>query len=87
MSQVEDRVHYDDSLAQRDLPAGFQPLNITIQVKGSYEQNIRFLNAMERQKMMLLVDGVSFSGLKDGELTLAINIAQTANDRTCSEQG
>jgi Tfp pilus assembly protein PilO len=69
------RVHYDDSLAQRDLPAGFQPLNITIQVKGSYEQNIRFLNAMERQKMMLLVDGVSFSGLKDGELTLAVKLS------------
>jgi len=45
------------------------------QVKGSYEQNIRFLNAMERQKMMLLVDGVSFSGLKDGELTLAVKLS------------
>ncbi len=69
------RVHYDDSLSQRDIPAGFQQLSITIQVRGSYEQDIRFLNAMERQKMMLLVDGVSFSGMKDGQLTVQVKIS------------
>ena len=69
------RVHYDDSINQHDVPAGFQPLTITIQVRGSYEQDIRFLNAMERQKMMLLVEGVTFGGMKDGQLTVQVKIS------------
>jgi Tfp pilus assembly protein PilO len=60
---------------QKDAPPGYDSIGITIQVHGNYEQNIRFINAVERQKMMLLIDGVSFGGMQGDTLTVSVHLA------------
>ena len=42
---------------RKNTPPGYDSIGITIQVHGSYEQDMRFINAVERQKMLLLIDG------------------------------
>jgi Tfp pilus assembly protein PilO len=67
-------VKYDEH-ANKDTPHGFDNLGITIQVHGTYEQDMRFINEVERQKMLLLIDGVSFGGMQGTELTVSIHLS------------
>lgn len=68
-------VKYDTPKAQKEIPQGYDNIGITIQVHGTYEQNMRFINAVERQKMLLLVDAVTFEGMKGDALTVAVHLS------------
>jgi len=54
---------------------GYESIGITIQIHGSYNQNMRFINAVERQKMMLLIDGVTFGGMQGDALTVSVHLS------------
>jgi hypothetical protein len=72
-------VKYDDSSARQggekaESPAGFTGIGIVISVRGTYAQDMRFINAVERQKTLLLIDAVSFSGMKGDQLTVSVHL-------------
>jgi hypothetical protein len=64
-----------DAHAEKGAPPEYDGVGITIQVHGSYEQDIRFINAVERQKMMLLIDGVTFGGMQGDLLTVSVHLS------------
>lgn len=67
-------VKYDER-ADKGTPPGYDGVGITIQVQGSYQQDMRFINAVERQKMMLLIDAVSFGGMQGDTLTVSVHLS------------
>jgi len=67
-------VKYDEQTG-KDTPQGYGSVGITVQVHGSYAQDMRFINAAERQKMLMLIDGVAFSGMQGEELTVSIHLS------------
>ncbi len=67
-------VKYDER-PDKGTPPGYDGVGITIQVQGSYQQDMRFINAVERQKMMLLIDAVSFGGIQGDTLTVSIHLS------------
>ena len=64
-----------DTREEKGLPTGYDSIGITIQVHGSYEQDMRFVNAVERQKMLLLIDAVSFGGMQGNALTVSVHLS------------
>ena len=70
-------VKYDvkDERTGTQTPPGYEPVGITVQVRGSYAQDMHFINAVERQKMLLLIDGVAFSGMQGEELTVSVHLS------------
>lgn len=64
-----------DARSEKGTPPGYDGVGITIQVHGSYAQDIRFINAVERQKMMLLVDAVTFGGMQGDALTVSVHLS------------
>jgi Tfp pilus assembly protein PilO len=64
-----------DAHEEKGTPPGYDSIGITVKVQGSYEQDIRFINTVERQKMMLLIDAVKFGGMKGDTLTVSIHLA------------
>ena len=64
-----------DTREEKGLPPGYDSIGITIQVHGSYEQDMRFVNAVERQKMLLLIDAVSFGGMQGDALTVSVHLS------------
>jgi hypothetical protein len=67
-------VKYDEHTG-KDTPTGYDSVGITMQVHGNYTQDMRFINAVERQKMLLLIDSVGFSGMQADELTVSIHLS------------
>jgi hypothetical protein len=67
-------VKYDEH-ADKTTPPGYDSVGITIQVHGNYTQDMRFINEVERQKMMLLIDSVSFGGMQGSELTVSVHLS------------
>lgn len=70
-------VKYDEQESKakdKSTPPGYESIGIAIQVHGSYAQDMRFINAVERQKMLLLIDAVSFSGMQGEELTVSVHL-------------
>jgi Tfp pilus assembly protein PilO len=67
-------VKYDEN-KEKDAPAGYGGIGITIQVHGSYDQDMRFVNAVERQKMLLLIDAVTFQGMQGDALTVLVHLS------------
>jgi Tfp pilus assembly protein PilO len=67
-------VKYDER-SVKDIPSGYDNVGITIQVHGSYQQNMQFINAVERQKMLLLIDAVTFQGMKNDVLTVSVHLS------------
>jgi Tfp pilus assembly protein PilO len=67
-------VKYDERL-EKDAPAGYGSIGITMQIHGSYDQDMRFVNAVERQKMLLLIDAVSFEGMQGDALTVSVHLS------------
>jgi len=61
--------------AAKDTPNGYDSVTITMQVHGNYTQDMRFINAVERQKMLLLIDGVGFSGMQGDQLTVSVHMS------------
>jgi Tfp pilus assembly protein PilO len=68
-------VKYDERTTEKGIPAGYDNIGITIQVHGSYDQDMRFINAVERQKMLLLIDAVTFSGMQGDALTVSVHLS------------
>jgi len=64
-----------DTREEKGLPAGYDSIGITIQVHGSYAQDMRFINAVERQRMLLLIDAVSFGGMVGDQLTVSVHLS------------
>jgi hypothetical protein len=60
--------------AKSAVPAGYTAVWIEMRVHGSYAQDMRFINGMERQKTLLLIDAVSFGGMKGDELTVSVHL-------------
>ena len=63
-------VKYDD----KDSPiAGLRNLQIEISLSGSYLQEVKFINALERDKLFFVVDGVTL-GEQQGNVRLQIKV-------------
>jgi predicted glycoside hydrolase/deacetylase ChbG (UPF0249 family) len=60
--------------AKQKTPAGYQALEILMQVHGSYAQDMRFINAVEREKTLLIIDDVSFAAMTGDELTVSVRL-------------
>jgi Tfp pilus assembly protein PilO len=67
-------VKYDEH-EEKGVPPGYDRVGITIQVHGSYAQDMRFINAVERQRMLLLIDAVSFGGMVGDQLTVSVHLS------------
>ena len=67
-------VQYDER-GEKNAPAEYDGIGITIQVHGSYDQDMRFINAVERQKMLLLIDAVDFQGMQGDALTVSVHLS------------
>jgi Tfp pilus assembly protein PilO len=59
----------------RETPAGYDKVGITILVNGAYEQDMRFINAVERQPMMLMIDAVSFNAQTGNQLSVTVHLS------------
>ncbi len=68
-------VKYDQHLSEKNVPPEYESIGIAIEVHGSYEQDMRFINAVERQRMLLLIDAVSFSGMQGDALTVSVHLS------------
>ena len=68
-------VKYDTHVTEKTAPPGYDQIGISIQIRGTYDQNIQFINAVERQKLMLLIDGVSFGGMQGDNLTESLHLS------------
>jgi hypothetical protein len=63
-------VKYDD----KDAPVeGLRKLNIEVALSGSYLQEVKFINALERDKLFFVVDGVTL-GEQQGNVRLQLKI-------------
>jgi Tfp pilus assembly protein PilO len=67
-------VRYDEH-EEKGVPPGYEKVGIAIQVHGTYAQDMRFINAVERQKMLLLIDAVSFGGMEGDQLTVSVHLS------------
>jgi hypothetical protein len=67
-------VKYDER-EEKGTPPGFDAIGITIQLHGNYTQDMRFINEVERQKLLLLIDSVSFSGMQGEQLTVSVHLS------------
>ena len=63
-------VKYED----KDAPVeGLRKLNIEIALSGSYLQEVKFINALERDKLFFVVDGVAL-GEQQGNVRLQLKV-------------
>lgn len=63
-------VKYDDKEASVE---GLRKLNIELALSGSYLQEVKFINALERDKLFFLIDGVTL-GEQQGNVRLQLKI-------------
>ena len=63
-------VKYDD----KDSPVeGLRKLNVELSLSGSYLQEVKFVNALERDKLFFVVDGVTL-GEQQGNVRLQLKV-------------
>jgi type IV pilus assembly protein PilO len=63
-------IKYDD----KDAPVeGLRKLNIEIALSGDYLQEVKFINALERDKMFFLIDGVALAE-QQGNVRLQLKV-------------
>lgn len=74
VSDVKYRSTGEERSDKQKAPKGYDGLEILMQVHGSYTQDMRFINAVERQKTLLLIDDVHFGGMKGNELTVSVHL-------------
>ena len=59
----------------KDAPIdGLQQVEITSNLSGGYLQLVRFINAMERNKLFFLIEGVELGGEQNGVVGLQLRI-------------
>ena len=63
-------VKYDDKDASVE---GLRKLNIEVALSGSYLQEVKFINALERDKLFFVVDGVTL-GEQQGNVRLQLKV-------------
>jgi hypothetical protein len=63
-------VKYDDKEASVE---GLRKLNIELALSGSYLQEVKFINALERDKLFFLIDGVTL-GEQQGNVRLQLKV-------------
>ena len=52
---------------------GLRNLNIDLALSGSYLQEVKFINALERNKLFFLIDGVTL-GEQQGNVRLQLKV-------------
>lgn len=57
-----------------DQPAGLRPLFIEADFSGGYLQLVRFINALERDKLFFLIDSVDLGGEQNGVVKLQMRL-------------
>jgi type IV pilus assembly protein PilO len=63
-------VKYDD----KDAPVpGLRKLDMEIALSGDYLQEVKFINALERNKMFFLIDGIAL-GEQQGQVRLQLKL-------------
>ena len=63
-------IKYDD----KDAPVeGLRQLNIELALSGNYLQEVKFINALERDKLFFLIDGVTL-GEQQGNVRLQLKV-------------
>jgi len=63
-------IRYDD----KDAPVeGLRKLNIELALSGNYLQEVKFINALERDKLFFLIDGVTL-GEQQGNVRLQLKV-------------
>src|SRR5215469_4824444 len=63
-------VKYDD----KDAPVeGLRKLNIELALSGNYLQEVKFINALERDKLFFVIDGVTL-GEQQGNVRLQLKV-------------
>jgi hypothetical protein len=69
-------VKYDD----KDAPVeGLRQLNIELAISGSYLQEAKFINALERDKLFFVIDGVTL-GEQQGNVRLQLKVETYLRD-------
>lgn len=53
---------------------GLVQVNLSMEVGGSYENEIRFLNALERSKLLMVIESVNLAEAQGGILRLGIRV-------------
>ena len=59
---------------QPDVAAGLQPVELEYDLAGNYGSLARFINAVERDEMFFIIDGVSLGGDAQGPVKLAVKL-------------
>jgi type IV pilus assembly protein PilO len=67
-------VRYSTKPPEKDDLQGLQRLDIETSVSGEYPKLAHFINAIEQDKMLFVIDQVSLSGQESGVVTLQIRL-------------
>ncbi|MGE5325374.1 MAG: hypothetical protein ACM3SW_21075 [Actinomycetota bacterium] len=71
---VPQSIHYttaNESDKKNDLP-GVQPISIDTSVTGEYSKVARFINSLEQDKLLFIIQQITLSGRDAGQVTLQI---------------
>jgi type IV pilus assembly protein PilO len=60
--------------AEDPLDIGLRPVSIEADLSGDYLQLVRFLNALEREKIFFVVDSVTLGGEQNGPVKLGVKL-------------
>jgi len=55
-------------------PVGLRPITIEAELSGDYLQLVRFINALERDKMFFIIDSVTLGGQQTGPVKLQMKL-------------
>jgi Tfp pilus assembly protein PilO len=67
-------VHYSSKTSEKDDLPGLRRLDIETSVSGEYPKLAHFINAIEQDKLMFVIDQVSLSSQTSGAVTLQIKL-------------
>ena len=60
--------------AEDPIDVGLRPVTIEAELSGDYLQLVKFLNALERQKIFFVVDSVALGGEQNGPVKLGVKL-------------
>jgi type IV pilus assembly protein PilO len=59
---------------QPEVAGGLEPVEIEYNLAGNYVALAKFINAVERDEMFFIIDGVGFNGDAQGQVKLAVKL-------------
>ena len=71
-------IHYPTESAEKaekNLPAGVQQVKIETNVTGDYAKVARFINELEQDRMLFIIEKISLSGQQGGLVSLQITFS------------